>query len=230
MEYTYIREQRTHVLDNMLSAKEYEAFLVAYLDTRTDNPFWPGPWSENISHAYVLMTSLQFTSLMSWAGLALLERLIDEGACLNSVECLLTTWKYDCGTHLTPLAAACVRGDPQVFDLLSRRGAQMYARHGSEQCWGGLAKGDIINAAATYMAKTGDSSPLEAVSCCWPRHQPDVLHSAADCAPVLGGVAFNPPPHVQDPSSHISLCCQGLVWDACGLQTFDDLPRCRLPC
>lgn len=132
MESTYIREQRTHILDSMLSTKEYEAFLIAYLDARTDTPFWPGPRSDNISHAYVLVTSLQFTSLVSWAGSVLLERLIEEGACLSSVECLLTTWKYGCGTHLTPLAAACVRGDPQVFDLLRRRGAQMYARHGSE--------------------------------------------------------------------------------------------------
>ncbi|PVI01658.1 hypothetical protein DM02DRAFT_613480 [Periconia macrospinosa] len=101
-----------------------EAFLEAVISARAETPLWKDNRKDNRPQSQVLISRLPFPHVVRWASPTLLEILLDHGASLDET-CTLSHVGSNKKPAVTPLGAACFRGDILIFDLLVARGAQV---------------------------------------------------------------------------------------------------------
>ncbi|KAK8105482.1 hypothetical protein PG999_008841 [Apiospora kogelbergensis] len=156
------------------------AFLKAFVEARAETPYWQDGRKEECSQAKAVLSRLPFPEVVRWATPALLETLVDNGASLN--QAFPSSFHDDPRKKrpMTPLGAACLRGDLEVFHLLVARGAQVNVDDSLRNEYSNGHTHIPIFVAAHYMAETGDPSMLDAC--------------------VAGGADVNLPCHIHDPS------------------------------
>ncbi|KAH7093469.1 hypothetical protein FB567DRAFT_515398 [Paraphoma chrysanthemicola] len=101
------------------------AFLKAFVEARAETPYWKDGRRDNHSQALAVVKKIPFPHVVGWASPAILEMLLDNGASLDQVATLSHVDMTEKEQPLTPLSAACLRGDVEVFNLLVARGAHV---------------------------------------------------------------------------------------------------------
>ncbi|KAK7974498.1 hypothetical protein PG989_016346 [Apiospora arundinis] len=137
-------------------------FLKAFVAARADTPYWPDNRKETYSQAEAVLSRLPFPDVVRWASPALLETLLDNGAQLN--QAVQTSFRVEPGKRrpMTPLGAACLRGDAEVFRLLVARGAHVNIDDTLRSKYANDYTHIPILVAVHYLVDTGDSSMLDA--------------------------------------------------------------------
>ncbi|KAK8119418.1 uncharacterized protein PG998_004044 [Apiospora kogelbergensis] len=132
------------------------AFLKAFVEARAETPYWQDGRKEECSQAKAVLSRLPFPEVVRWATPALLETLVDNGASLN--QAFPSSFHDDPRKKrpMTPLGAACLRGDLEVFHLLVARGAQVNVDDSLRNEYSNGHTHIPIFVAAHYMAETGD--------------------------------------------------------------------------
>lgn len=135
------------------------AFLKAFVEARAETPYWKDNRRDNYSQAMAVVSRLPFAHVVRWASPTLLETLLDNGAPLNQ-EAPSSHWGRK--QPLTPLGAACLRGDVDVFNLLVARGAHVNIEDSLHSKYSTKYTHIPIFVAAQYMADKGNTNMLDA--------------------------------------------------------------------
>jgi ankyrin repeat protein len=137
------------------------AFLKAFVEARAETPYWKDNRKGNYSQAHAVVSRLPFPHVVRWASLALLETLLNNGAPLDQI---ITSSHVGLGEKLplTPLGAACLRGDINVFNLLIARGAHADIEDSLRSKYPTKYTHIPVFVAAHYMADKGNSNMLDA--------------------------------------------------------------------
>jgi len=137
------------------------AFLEAFVKARAETPYWKDDKSDNYSQAQAVIGSLPFPQVVGWASPALLETLLDNSASLYQTA---TSPHVDSEKKqpMTPLSAACLRGDVDVFNLLVARGAHVDIEDSLRNKYPTGHTHIPVFMAAHYMADKGNTNMVDA--------------------------------------------------------------------
>ncbi|KAH9902108.1 hypothetical protein F4778DRAFT_109051 [Xylariomycetidae sp. FL2044] len=140
-----------------LSKLENDDYLTAFMKARGGS-----------AEFRALVSQLKLSEIVRWATLDLLTELL--GLLDNNDEAVNTpTWSHQPKKYqaITPLGAACLRGNIDIFRLLVARGADVHAEDSTARRpydirWRNGSFKEPCILAARFMAKTGDPVMLQA--------------------------------------------------------------------
>ncbi|KAH7082822.1 hypothetical protein BKA63DRAFT_583954 [Paraphoma chrysanthemicola] len=138
------------------------AFLKTFMEARAETPYWKDDRRDNHSQALAVVKKIPFPHVVRWASPTILGTLLNNGASLDQVTALSHVDMTGKKQPLTPLSAACLRGDVEVFNLLVARGAHVDIEDSLHSKYPANYTHIPIFMAARYMGAEGSTDMLDA--------------------------------------------------------------------
>lgn len=117
-------DTQTKMFVDLLRRRENVAFLEAFIDARATVPYWDDDREDNYSQAEFFVSQLNFSDFVLSESITLLEKMAANGARLNEASPITDSSDPQHIQYLTPLSAACLRGDADIFNMLVTKGAR----------------------------------------------------------------------------------------------------------
>lgn len=159
---TSIMNSQLKTFAQRLAEPSNVAFLKAFVEARAETPYWKDDRRDNHSQALAVVSEIPFAHIVRWASPTILETLLNNGASLDQVATLSHMDMMKKKQPLTPLSAACWRGDVEVFNLLVARGAHVDIEDSLRSKYPADYTHIPIFMAARYMGEEGSTDMLDA--------------------------------------------------------------------